>query len=179
MTVFFTLYKFNDKSNIGEAVFVDDIPSPPNLSIKLRQELELDGVKGIISSKDIPNGGVNLGAKIIFGSEPLFSEEIAQCVGDRLAFVVADTQKLAEFAANSAFVEYNIENLEPPILSVEDAVKKSSFFDVPPSYQPKNQIGDILKGMAEADHKIVSSKIHMKTMKLFVILDIMFKFSFE
>ncbi|XP_058726968.1 indole-3-acetaldehyde oxidase-like [Vicia villosa] len=93
--------------------------------MKLRQELELDGVKGIISSKDILNGGVNLGAKIIFGSEPLFAEEIAQCVGDCLAFVVADTQKLAEFAANSAFVEYSIENLEPPILSVEDAVKKS------------------------------------------------------
>lgn len=29
---------------------------------------------------------------------------------------VADTQKLADFVANSASVEYSIENLEPPIL---------------------------------------------------------------
>lgn len=105
MSVFFTLYKFENKSYIGEAVFVDDIPSPPNClhgayvysekplaritSIILRQELELDGVRGIISSKDIPNGGDNLGAKNLFGRETLFAEEIARCVGDRLAFVVS------------------------------------------------------------------------------------------
>ncbi|MCI19705.1 abscisic-aldehyde oxidase-like, partial [Trifolium medium] len=58
-------------------------------SIKLRQELELDGVRDILSSKDIPNGGENLGAKSRFGSEPLFAEEIARCVGERLAFVVS------------------------------------------------------------------------------------------
>ncbi|CAL5190349.1 unnamed protein product [Lathyrus oleraceus] len=167
----------------GEAVFVDDIPSPPNClhgayvysekplaritSIKLRQELELDGVRDILSSKDIPSGGENLGAKIFFGAETLFAEEIARCVGDRLAFVVADTQKLADFAANSASVEYSIENLEPPILCVEDAVNRSSFFEVPPSYQPKNQIGDISNGMAEADHKIVSYEMKLASQYYF------------
>lgn len=99
------MYKLMNKSYIGEAVFVDDIPSPPNClhgayvysekplaritSIKLRQELELDGVRDILSSKDIPSGGENLGAKIFFGAETLFAEEIARCVGDRLAFVVS------------------------------------------------------------------------------------------
>ncbi|CAI8586577.1 unnamed protein product [Vicia faba] len=161
----------------GEAVFVDDIPSPTNClhgayiysekplaritSIKLRQELEHDGVRDILSSKDIPNGGENLGVKPVFGREPLFAEDIARCVGDRLAFVVADTQKLADLAANSALVDYSIENLEPPILCVEDAVERSSFFEVPPFLLPKNQIGDISKGMAEADHKIVSSEMKL------------------
>ena len=93
-----------NESYAGEAVFVDDIPSPPNClhgafiysekslarvrSIKLSPELQLDGVKDIISSKDIPSGGENIGAKTIFGVEPLFAEEIARCVGERLAFVV-------------------------------------------------------------------------------------------
>lgn len=92
---------------------------------------------------------------------------------------VADTQKLADFAANSASVEYSIENLEPPILCVEDAVNRSSFFEVPPSYQPKNQIGDISNGMAEADHKIVSYEVHVKRNENFVVLDIIVKFSSE
>ncbi|XP_027332426.1 abscisic-aldehyde oxidase-like isoform X2 [Abrus precatorius] len=160
----------------GEAVFVDDIPSPPNClhgayiysakplarvrSIKLITELQLDGVRDIISSKDIPKGGENVGSKSIFGSEPLFAEEIARCVGDRLAFVVADTQKLADMAANSAVVDYDTEILEPPILSVEDAVERCSFFEVPPFLYPKD-VGDISKGMAEADHKILSAEIKL------------------
>ncbi|TKY57049.1 Abscisic-aldehyde oxidase [Spatholobus suberectus] len=160
----------------GEAVFVDDIPSPSNClhgayiysakplarvkSIKLTPELQLDGVRDIISSKDIPNGGENIGSKTIFGIEPLFAEEIARCVGERLAFVVADTQKLADMAANSAVVDYDTENLEPPILSVEDAVERSSFFEVPPFLYP-NHVGDISKGMAEANHKILSAEMKL------------------
>jgi hypothetical protein len=62
-------------------------------------------------------------------------------------------------AANSSIVDYDIENLEPPILSVEDAVKRSSFFEVPPFLYPKH-VGDISKGMAEADHKILSAEVH-------------------
>ncbi|WVY91568.1 hypothetical protein V8G54_037082 [Vigna mungo] len=160
----------------GEAVFVDDIPSPSNClhgayiysakplarvrSIKLTSELQLDGVRDIISSKDIPNGGENIGCKTIFGIEPLFAEENARCVGDRLAFVVADTQKVADKAANSAVVDYDTENLEPPILSVEDAVERSSFFEVPPFLYPEH-VGDISKGMAEAEHKILSAEMKL------------------
>jgi hypothetical protein len=62
-------------------------------------------------------------------------------------------------AASSSIVDYDIENLEPPILSVEDAVKRSSFFEVPPFLDPKH-VGDISKGMAEADHKILSAEVH-------------------
>lgn len=92
-------------SYTGEAVYVDDIPSPSNClhgayiysskplarvrSIKLSPDLQLDGVKDIISSKDIPSGGENIGSKSIFGTEPLFAEEIARCIGERLAVVVS------------------------------------------------------------------------------------------
>ncbi|XP_020211444.1 abscisic-aldehyde oxidase [Cajanus cajan] len=166
----------------GEAVFVDDIPSPSNClhgayiysakplarvrNIKLMPELQLVGVRDIISSKDIPDGGENIGSKTIFGTEPLFAEEMARCVGDRIAFVVADTQKLADMAANSAVVDYDTENLEPPILSVEDAVERSSFFEVPPFLYPK-YVGDISKGMAEADHKILSAEMKLESQYYF------------
>ncbi|XP_028791047.1 indole-3-acetaldehyde oxidase-like, partial [Neltuma alba] len=151
---------------IGEAVYVDDIPSPTNClygayiystkplarvkNIKLQQE---DGVRAVISSKDIPDGGENVGSKFVFGVEPLFADEIVQCIGDRVAFLVADTQKIADMAANSTVVEYDFKNLEPPILSVEEAVERSSLFEIPPTYQPQ-QVGDISEGMEEADHKI-------------------------
>ncbi|KAJ1432170.1 CO dehydrogenase flavoprotein, C-terminal [Sesbania bispinosa] len=75
------------------------------------------------------------------------------------ALQASDTQKLADMAANSAIVDYDIENLEALILSVEDAVKRSSFFEVPPFLCPK-QVGDVSKGMAEADHKILSAEVH-------------------
>ncbi|KAK7276560.1 hypothetical protein RIF29_17703 [Crotalaria pallida] len=168
----------------GEAVYVDDIPSPTNClhgayiysakplarirSIKLNPELLLDGVRDVISTKDIPKGGVNIGSVSIFGMEPLFAEDIARCVGDRLAFVVADTQKLADIAADSAAVDYDVENIEQPILSVEDAVERSSFFEVPPFLSPKH-VGDISKGMAEADQKILSSAMKLGSQYYFYL----------
>ncbi|KAJ7964832.1 putative Aldehyde oxidase [Quillaja saponaria] len=158
----------------GEAVYVDDIPAPTNClhgtfiystkplarvkSIKLKLESQAYAV--VISSKDIPKGGENIGSKSVFGIEPLFSDEITRCTGERLAFVVADTQKHADMAANSAVIDYDMENLEPPILSLEEAVKRSSLFDVPPILLPK-QVGDIAKGMVEADHKILSAEIKL------------------
>ncbi|MCI17941.1 abscisic-aldehyde oxidase-like, partial [Trifolium medium] len=76
------------------------------------------------------------------------------------SFGCCESQKLADIAANSTIVDYDIENLEPPILSVEDAVKRSSFFEVPPDLYPKH-VGDISKGMAEADHKILSAELKL------------------
>ena len=63
-------------------------------------------------------------------------------------------------------VDYDLENLEPPILSVEEAVKRSSLFEIPPMFYPK-QVGDISKGMAEADHKILSAEVLVIYMPLF------------
>lgn len=57
-----------------------------------------------------------------------------------------------------AVVDYDTENLEPPILTVEEAVERSSFFEVPPFLCPA-QVGDFSKGMAEADHKILSAEV--------------------
>lgn len=57
-----------------------------------------------------------------------------------------------------AVIDYDVENLEPPILTEEEAVERSSLFGVPPTLYPK-QVGDLSKGMDEADHKIFSSEV--------------------
>lgn len=160
----------------GEAVYVDDIPSPVNClygafiystkplarikDITFRTKSLPDGVFALISSKDIPEGGANIGAGAFSYTEPLFADGLAECFGHRVALVVADTQKHANEAAEHAVIDYHTENLELPILSVEEAVMKSSFFEVLPFFQPR-QVGDLSKGMAEADHKIISAEIRL------------------
>ncbi|KAL2536001.1 indole-3-acetaldehyde oxidase [Forsythia ovata] len=160
----------------GEAVFVDDIPSPPNClhgafiystkplarvkGISFKCNSLPDGVTDVISSKDIPKGGENVGTRSLFGSEPLFVDDLATCAGDLIAVVVAETQKHANVAAKTALVDYDTESLDPPILTVEEAVKRSSFFDVPPFLYPE-KVGDFSEGMAEADHKILNAEIKL------------------
>jgi len=61
-------------------------------------------------------------------------------------------------AAENAWVDYDTGNLEPPILTVEEAVERSSFIEVPPFLYPA-QIGDFSKGMNEADQKILSAEV--------------------
>ncbi|XP_058084453.1 indole-3-acetaldehyde oxidase-like isoform X2 [Magnolia sinica] len=160
----------------GEAVYVDDMPSPQDClhGAFICSTKPLARVKGIefnstsaskrimtvVSVKDIPRGGKNIGSLSIFGREPLFADDVTQFAGQPLGFVIAETQKYANMAANQAVVDYDMENLEPPILTVEEAVERSSFFEVP-SFLSPTPIGDFSKGMAEADHKILSSKIEL------------------
>jgi abscisic-aldehyde oxidase len=84
-------------------VYVDDIPSPPFClhgafiysteplarvkDINLRSSTQ-SGVSAVLTFKDIPAGGENVGAKTYFGFEPLFADDLARCAGDRVAFVV-------------------------------------------------------------------------------------------
>ncbi|KAK6926596.1 Aldehyde oxidase/xanthine dehydrogenase, first molybdopterin binding domain, partial [Dillenia turbinata] len=160
----------------GEALFVDDIPSPTNCvygafiystkplarvkNIRFKSDLLPDGVISIVSYKDIPEGAENIGSKTVFGPEPLFADDVTRCAGQRLAVVVADTQKHANLAASIAEVDYDIENMEPPILFVKEAVDRSSFFEVPPFLYPR-EVGDFAKEMSEADHKILSAEIKL------------------
>ncbi|KAF9596217.1 hypothetical protein IFM89_007899 [Coptis chinensis] len=167
----------------GEAVFVDDIPPPKDClygafiystrplawvkGIGFRAPSLPDGVLKVISYKDIPEGGENVGSKSLFGSEPLFADDLTRFAGQPVGFVVADTQKHADMAANLAVVDYDTGNLEPPILSVEEAVERSSFFEVPP-FLKAQPVGDFSKGMAEADHKILSAGCFSKSFIVFI-----------
>ncbi|GFP91165.1 abscisic-aldehyde oxidase [Phtheirospermum japonicum] len=165
----------------GEAVYVDDIPSPPNclhgaFIYSTEPEARVKGINfypklparvaAVISAKDIPNEGENIGSTTIFNSEPLFASDISRCAGDRIAFVVAETQKCATSAAKIASIDYDKEGLDPPILTVEEAVERSSFFEFPPFAYPE-KVGDYSKGMDESDHKIVDAEIKLGSQHYF------------
>ncbi|KAJ1287856.1 hypothetical protein BS78_02G042800 [Paspalum vaginatum] len=155
----------------GEAVFVDDIPSPKDCiygafiystkplahvkSIELDPSFKQLKTLGIVTVKDIPEGGSNVGANTIFGPEPLFGDPVTQCAGEPLGVVIAETQRFANIAAKRAVIDYGTENLDAPILSIEEAVRRCSYFETPPFLLPQ-KIGDFSKGMAEADQKIYS-----------------------
>ena len=89
---------------VGEAVFVDDIPSPVNClygafiystkplawikGIEFNSKSLPSGVTALLSYKDIPECGENIGSKTMFGTEPLFADELTRCAGQLVAFVV-------------------------------------------------------------------------------------------
>ncbi|CAN7018139.1 unnamed protein product [Brassica oleracea var. botrytis] len=166
----------------GEAVFVDDIPTLLDClhgafiysteplakikSISFSGNLTPTGVFAVLTFKDIPIQGQNIGSKTVFGPGPLFADELTRCAGQRIALVVADTQKHADRAAKLAVVEYDTNNLEEPILTVEDAVKRSSFFDVHPMFYPE-PVGDVLEGMKEADRKILLAEFRLGSQYFF------------
>ncbi|XP_010483972.1 PREDICTED: benzaldehyde dehydrogenase (NAD(+))-like [Camelina sativa] len=166
----------------GEAVYVDDIPSLPHClhgafiySTKPLARIKKVGFGGnvaplgvlaVITFKDIPQLGQNVGYISMFGTGLLFADEVTIYAGQIIALVVADTQKHADMAANLAVVEYDSKNIGTPVLSVEDAVKRSSLFEVPPKYHPE-PVGDVSKGMAEADRKIRSVELRLGSQYFF------------
>lgn len=94
----------------GEAVYVDDIPSPPHSlhgaliystkplarvkGISFEAVPKPSGIVDVISAKDIPQGGQNFGATALFGSEYLFAEDTTASAGDLIAFVVYETSHM-------------------------------------------------------------------------------------
>ena len=61
-------------------------------------------------------------------------------------------------AAKQAVIEYSTENLQPPILTIEDAIERSSFFQTLPFVAPK-PVGDYNQGVSKADHTL-SAEVH-------------------
>lgn len=89
----------------GEAVYVDDIPAPTNClygafiystkpyakvkGVCFKENSVPDGVLAVISYKDVPKGGQNIGMKFSFGPELLFAEDFTLHVGQCIALVVS------------------------------------------------------------------------------------------
>ncbi|CAN6309007.1 unnamed protein product [Urochloa humidicola] len=167
----------------GEAVYVDDIPAPKDClygafiysthpyahvkSINFRTSLASKKVITVITAKDIPSGGQNIGSSFPgMGDELLFADPIAEFAGQNIGVVIAETQKYAYMAAKHAVIEYSTENLQPPILTIEDAIQRNSYFQVPPFLAPK-PVGDYNQGMSEAEHKIISAEVKLDSQYYF------------
>ncbi|KAK1402369.1 hypothetical protein POM88_001974 [Heracleum sosnowskyi] len=102
----------------------------PGITTRDAALTEVSEMGSSFAYNDIPSGGENIGSKTIFGTEPLFADDITKCAGQCLSLVAAETHKLADRDASLSIVDYDIDNLDPPILTFEEAVEKSSFFEI-------------------------------------------------
>ncbi|KAG0547256.1 hypothetical protein BDA96_01G064100 [Sorghum bicolor] len=167
----------------GEAVYVDDIPAPKDClygafiysthphahvkAINFKSSLASQKVITVITAKDIPSGGQNIGSSFPgMGEEALFADPVAEFAGQNIGVVIAETQKYAYMAAKQAIIEYSTENLQPPILTIEDAIQRNSYFQTPPFLAP-TPVGDYNQGMSEADHKILSAEVKLESQYYF------------
>lgn len=93
-------------------MYVDDIPSPPDClhgallcstkplarvkGVSFETVPKPSGIVDVISAKDIPEGGENIGAMAFFEYEYLFADDTTAFAGDIIAFVVSETCRLLE-----------------------------------------------------------------------------------
>ncbi|QQP39217.1 Xanthine dehydrogenaselike, partial [Caligus rogercresseyi] len=82
------------------------------------------GMIGFISSKDIPKIANSFSVSAL-RDERVFAESRVECCGQIIGIMIADTRDNAKLAAKNVCIEYD--TLEP-VLSIEDAIEKSSFF---------------------------------------------------
>jgi indole-3-acetaldehyde oxidase len=92
-------------TDTGEAVYVDDIPAPKDClygafiysthpyahvkGINFKTSLASKKVITVVTAKDIPSGGKNIGSSFPgLGDEPLFADPIAECAGQNIGVVV-------------------------------------------------------------------------------------------
>uniref|UniRef100_A0A8C5QI35 FAD-binding PCMH-type domain-containing protein n=1 Tax=Leptobrachium leishanense TaxID=445787 RepID=A0A8C5QI35_9ANUR len=152
------------KQATGEAVYVDDMPPVDQelfiafatstrahakiLSIDETEARQVPGVVDIIRAKDVP------GKNAVDGQGTLFSEETVECVGQIICAVVADTSDHARRAATKIKIAY--EDIEPAIITIEDAIKYKSF------YEPFKGIkhGNAEEAFKTADH-ILEGEVHI------------------
>uniref|UniRef100_A0A0A9WB52 xanthine dehydrogenase n=1 Tax=Lygus hesperus TaxID=30085 RepID=A0A0A9WB52_LYGHE len=132
------------KQATGEAVYCDDIPRFENeaylslvlskkshakiLSIDASAALEIPGVYGFFSAKDISKEHNKWGP--IFQDEELFASEKVVSQGQIIGAVAAVDQNTAQKANRLIKVEY--EDIEPAVITIEDAIRHSSYINPTP-----------------------------------------------
>ncbi|XP_078590817.1 xanthine dehydrogenase/oxidase-like isoform X1 [Branchiostoma floridae x Branchiostoma japonicum] len=146
------------KQVTGEAVYTDDMPRIQGelylglvlskkahakiVSIDPSEALKMAGVEMFVSAEDVPGSNIT-GPSIM--DEEVFASEKVTCVGQIVGAVLADTQAHAQRAAKAVVVQY--EDLEPKIITIEDAILYQSFF------HPINKIekGNLEEAFEKAD----------------------------
>ncbi|MEM9883312.1 MAG: molybdopterin cofactor-binding domain-containing protein, partial [Planctomycetota bacterium] len=116
------------------------------LSIDATAALELPGVVGVYTHRDLPVGGVNHFGPI-FHDEPFLAEDEAAYLGQPVACVAAESLDVARQAA--ALVKVEAEAAEP-VLTIERAIERESYLG------PVRHInrGDLDAAFADAPHTL-------------------------
>lgn len=118
------------------------------LSICTKKAEELAGVKAVVTSKDVK--GMNRFG-IVFPDQPVFCEERVRYIGDAIAAVAAESERIAEQALE--IIEVCYEEL-PIISSPEQALEKNAVKLHPNGnvlYQAQYEKGDVEEGFANCD----------------------------
>ena len=137
----------------GTAVYVADIDAGVKMLVGLAvysphaharivsrngaEAAAMPGIRGVYFAKDIP-GDNHIGP--IVHDEPLLAEDIVECTGQAVAFILGDTAEACRLAAEKVEIVYD---LLPAILDIREAVRQSSFLTTPHTIQ-RGEIDTVL-----------------------------------
>ena len=123
----------------GEAVYVDDIPSPKDClhggyvlssipsgkikSIDYSKALKYPGVVDVVTAEDIR--GINLVGDV-WKDEPVYAKDEVSYIGQPIAMILAESNEAAWAAAKLVDIKYEEKR---PVLSIEQAIAENSFYD--------------------------------------------------
>ncbi|KFE61970.1 xanthine dehydrogenase molybdopterin binding subunit [Hyalangium minutum] len=153
-----SLHESGLKHTSGEALYVDDLPAPQGLLTgqviasphaharvvrrDARKALALPGVHAVFFAQDIP--GVNDVCPVRgVHDEPLLATDEVHCVGQAVAFVVAESAALCRKASALVEVEYEV---LPACLTIREAIEQNRF--IPHPFFPTHHV--IRRGEPEA-----------------------------
>ncbi|NP_001280175.1 aldehyde oxidase-like [Anolis carolinensis] len=155
------------KHATGEAIYCDDMHTVENelflalvtssrahakiVSIDVSETLQLPGVIDVITVKDVPGRNEFC---CISEPESLFVTDKVTCVGQIICAVIADSATHAKRATSTVKIIYK--DLEPVVLTIEEATEHKSFF----SPERKLEQGNVQKGFLGAEH-ILEGEIHI------------------
>jgi xanthine dehydrogenase large subunit len=150
----------------GESLYVDDLPLIQGTlfglvydsplahgrikSLKLEQALALEGVVKILTARDIP-GQNQIG--LIIQDETLFAEDTVHFMGQPIAFIIAQSERIARKA--KGLIKLELEPL-PPLTDPREAFKKGQLIMPPRTFtlgdvdQAWNECDFIFEGTAES-----------------------------
>jgi xanthine dehydrogenase large subunit len=144
-----TAVYIDDMRPLADELFVDFIGSPVASgrleAIDVKPALAMDGVVAILTHRDLPTHKRLFGP--IFHDEPFLVEEEMAYIGQPIAIVAATSRSAAHAAVKAIVLKY--ETLAP-ILSIDDAIRKSSYLG------PRRKIerGDVDTAIASAPHHV-------------------------
>ncbi|XP_032335984.1 LOW QUALITY PROTEIN: aldehyde oxidase 4 [Camelus ferus] len=152
------------KHTTGEAVFVDDMPPVAQelflavvtstrahakiMAIDASEALAVPGVVDVITAEDVPGDNNHHG-------EVFYAQDEVICVGQIVCTVAADTYAHAREAAKKVKITY--EDLEPRIITIEQALKHNSFLTV----EKKIEQGNVEQAFKYVD-QIIEGEVHME-----------------
>lgn len=151
------------KHATGEAIYCDDMPAVDRelfltfvtssrahakiVSIDLSEALSLPGVVDIITADHLQEANT-------FGTETFLATDEVHCVGYLVCAVIADSETRAKQAAKQVKVVY--QDLEPLILTIEEAIQHKSFLES----ERKLECGNVDEAFKIVD-QILEGEIHI------------------